>query len=177
MAAPSLPALVSVGQRILASYLNGSIRNCLSWVMKDAPAVRSVASSAQSIPTGAWTSVLIPSADSGDEAFVGSPTSRLLLGRELGWWLVWGVAYWDAPTTGTSRRAVLALNGNHIPGSYMRSEPANPGATATPPTLVQITSATDYVELQAQHDAPTSVPTLVDASRISAVHAVFLRTL
>lgn len=177
MAAPSLPALVMVGQRILASTLNDAIRNCLSWVMKDAPVVRSYGAVAQALPSGVWTPVLVPNPDSGDEAFIGSPTSRLLIGRELGWWLVWGVTYFDNPTSGTRRNAVIALNGNHVAGSYGRGEPANPAVAATVPTYVQATSSTDYVEMQASHDAGVNVPTVIDASRQSVLHGLFLRTL
>jgi hypothetical protein len=88
--------------------------------------------------------------DTGTFHDTGSNTSRIVIGKKLGWWQVGGVY---APATNTASsyiRASIGFNGSVVAGStggILISGAAGFVAVSSGNILVQAVSATDYVEL------------------------------
>ena len=92
--------------------------------------------------------------------------SRFIIGKTLGWYEVSGNVAYASNSTGSRRRAGVFVNGTIINGS-LTSVPIS--STALPSVLiasiyVQATAVTDYVEIQADHDATSSIGTSVSGS-------------
>lgn len=80
----------------------------------------------------------------------GSNTSRIVIGKKLGWWEVGGVYCTPGNSNTVAVRAYLYFNGSPITGGVGGFNPATGTtiqAVVTPTILVQATSVTDYVEL------------------------------
>jgi hypothetical protein len=80
----------------------------------------------------------------------GSNTSRIVIGKRLGWWEISGVYCPPSNTATTLVRAIIYKNGVFVPGSFAGLPFASTSALigiTTPVVPVQATSATDYVEL------------------------------
>lgn len=177
--APSLPDLVAVGGRILASALNGGIRSCLSWVMRDAPMASAAATSAQTLPYATWTSVAVPQVVVDTGGLIGAtpatPT-RIYIGRCLGWYQVQGLVA-TANSSAGRIAARIALNGNQVDSSIGHGTGEVPCIAITPLTLVQATDPDDYIEVQALViDASSDVTETTTWHSRSSLTATYLRT-
>jgi hypothetical protein len=102
----------------------------------------------------------------------GSNTSRIVIGKRLGWWEVSGLYSPAQNANQLQARAIIYKNGSAINGSY-GGFGANAGAVfqgiATPKILVEATVSTDYVELMGLMQAAsgtigTSVNTYITSS-------------
>lgn len=110
----------------------------------------------QTVQTGWTTNTLTPVTfgasseviDTGTFHDTGSNTSRIVIGKKLGWWAVSGSFCPAANGSATSMRGVLGKNGSAIQGSFAGGPPFNIfwGIT-TNTVLVEATAAADYVEL------------------------------
>lgn len=176
MPAPSIPGLVAVGSRILASAWNSGVRACLAWVMRDAPIVRTVASTTQNIPTDTWTAVAVPAVIVDQSGLLEASPTRVYIGRQLGWYLVQGHVAWGSSTAGTFRRSAIAKNGDRLPGSMGQSGTQAIMVTPTTAILVQATDPADYIELWAIHDAGGTIATGVATERASGLTVIYMRT-
>ena len=80
----------------------------------------------------------------------GSNTTRIVIGKKLGWWEISGVYCAPANTNTVAVRAYLYLNGIAIPGSVGGYNPASSTTiqcVTSPTVLVKAVSSSDYVEL------------------------------
>ena len=104
-----------------------------------------------------------------DEA---SNTSRLVIGKRLGWWEVSGV-YAAASNSATSIiRAAMYKNGAVINGSFGGLQLSSTGSfytVSTPRLLVEATSDTDHVELYGHQTAGSgTIGTAINSSMVAS---------
>lgn len=106
-------------------------------------------------------------------------TSRLIIGKKLGWWKVSGVYCPAQNANQLQARAYIGKNGTAINGSY-GGQGANAGAVfmgiTTPVIEVEATAVTDYVELYALMQAAAgTIGTAVNSYVASSLTAEWTR--
>lgn len=100
--------------------------------------------------------------DTGSFHSESSNTSRVVIGKQLGWWQI-GACYCPQGNSNTTyARGIIYKNGvaNPVNGAFggqVLSNAAGFVGVAVPVTLVQATASTDYIELYGQQHA-TSTP-------------------
>lgn len=139
---------------LLAFIENG--RFCCVSRDDTAPRVHILQSVAQTgWTTATYTTLTFSGTDTLDTHDMHNPASnnsRVVIGKRLGWYKVWGSYNGAANANTILIRAALMKNGSRIAGSGVSSEGASPGSVSAgatvPVTYVQATAATDYVEIQ-----------------------------
>jgi hypothetical protein len=108
-------------------------------------------------------------------------TSRIVIGKKLGLWLVGGTFAAVSNAAATNIRARITLNGSAVNGNLV-SDPA-PAGTGGPLAMYSVvqpilaTVSTDYVELQGLMTAATgSIGSQVNGEARSAFWATFMGT-
>lgn len=104
-----------------------------------------------------------------DEA---SNTSRIVIGKKLGWWQISGIYVPASNGATTYARALIAKNGVVIPGGWggqvLASATGFVGVSSAV-TLVQATNATDYIELLGQQFAGSgTIGTAISTTPVSS---------
>jgi hypothetical protein len=104
-----------------------------------------------------------------------SNTSRVVIGLELGWYRVTGIAHFSTTTSGTGQSVTINKNGSIITGTVktMFAIGINPTYVTTE-AFVQSTISTDYIELVASSGVTTT--TLVSGPGASSLYVEFLGT-
>ncbi|GAA2696566.1 hypothetical protein [Actinoplanes palleronii] len=99
-------------------------------------------------------------------------TSRVVIGKRLGWWQISGIYVPASNGATTYVRALVAKNGTVIPGGWggqvLASATGFVGVSSAV-TLVQATLATDYIELLGQQFASTgTIGTAISTTPVSS---------
>jgi hypothetical protein len=181
------PTDVAVGQKITAAGWNRGVQDAYEFWDLTRPVCYLSQSVGQAIATGTatftpvtFTNEVIDRDGQHDNAV---NTSRIVIGKTLGWYEVSGAVSWATGTSGgvnDTRRAGVLFNGAVGPlteGGQI-SIPYTTGTAlctvVVPPILVLATAATDYVELGAAHTAGVSQSTLVSGGFRSSFRAVYI---
>ena len=140
------------GDIIYASDVNPTIDACLCHLVQQAQQTGWTSATATAVTFGAGSEVV----DTDSLHDTGSNTSRIVIGKRLGWWEVSGVYCPPSNSATTLVRAILYRNGALIPGSFAGLPFASTTAligVATPTVEVEATAVTDYVELMGYQTA------------------------
>jgi hypothetical protein len=132
---------------------------------------KGTASTAQSIPTGAFTPIIFNNTDEVDTLGIHDPVTnntQFNIGAKLGWWWITGKYATTGSATGIGRRTRFLVNGTtSVNGSYSAfpsfSGTAMTGGfwTCESTSLVQSTTSSDYIEFTALQDTGGALNTVV----------------
>lgn len=177
MATKPSPAAAAVGGRITAGRWNSDLVAMWEFLDLKRPACYLV----QSTPSPAFSAGNFSGVGfdtevvDRDEQHDANEVTRIRIGKTLGWYEVSGSIAWFTNGTGQRRGARVALNGVGVNGSEaFHTVTAAPLMTVIPRVLVRASSPTDYVQLQAWHDATSSISTAVSGAFRSSFTAVYL---
>lgn len=139
------------GQRLTADLLNTlvgpTLNPCICMLTQQTAQTGWASSSVNAITFGAGSEII----DSDTLHDTGTNTSRIIIGKRLGWWEVSGIYCPASNSASNSVRSMIAKNGTTIDGSFGGQVPAAVAGfigVATASILVEATLSTDYIELQ-----------------------------
>ncbi len=151
----------------------------LAFCLSGRPFAQLVQNTAQSIPNTTYTDVNfdVETVDRDGMHDTSSLTSRLVLGKTLGyWWVSYNLTF--APNATGIRRACLASNGVAIAGAQVGAMTAGSGEpfSLTGTYIYLSTTSQDYVTLQAYQGSGGALNTQVGLTYRSTMQAFYLGT-
>ena len=150
------PSTWVAGAVLTAAELNEQLRDNMNFLAIPNMA-RARSTTTTGIPTGVATVIPFAAADSYDTAAMHSTTvnnSRVTVNL-IGVYSITGQFYLEGNSGGTQRLIIIYKNGAEVQ-SVGIPPPASPGARLNITMLDYASAATDYYELAAYHDRPTS---------------------
>lgn len=175
---PSLSDAPNVPQDVqnLASDVDSAMTRPMCYLVQQTAQTGWTSGTSTAVTFGAGSEVI----DTDTLHDTSTNTSRVVIGKKLGWWQVSGIYTPPTNSNSTYLRASIGLNGSLIAGStggILVSSAAGFLAIASGTALVQATTATDYVELLGYQIASAgTIGTAVSAPLIvSSLTATWLR--
>jgi hypothetical protein len=168
-----VPAAATVGSKIQAANWNTQVQLAEEFFRLNRPIAQIQQTVAQSIPNTTYTAITFTgeSLDRDNQHDTATNTSRVVIGKTVGWYKVTGVVCYAAPSTATGGRgASIWFNGSPstLGGNVFHSV-VNTGAVHSVLTtvLVQATTPTDYVELYAYQQSGGALNTAISGGQVS----------
>lgn len=158
------PGTVSVSEKVSAADWNRDVRDEGQFWVANRPLLMVYQTSAQSIPNNSYTDLTwdTETLDRDSQHSTASLTNRIVLGNTLGWYEIGGQVVYAANSSG-ARRARLQVNGTTPTiGAYVVQIDNASTRVCTVvfgPWLVQASSATDYISIQAFQDSGGALDT------------------
>lgn len=178
MATVPVPVTWTTGKKISAALLNTDVRDEALFWTTNRPFAEGIQNTAQGTLTAStWTDINFDAEtiDRDGQHSTVTNTPRFVLGNTLGWYLVSAYLPWAGNTTGTGRRARLALNGTEINGTQVIVPPGSGGVSCViPGKLIGVGTSTDYVTLQGFHDATTAIAPNVSGGVRAFLSAIWI---
>ena len=150
------PSTWVAGAILTAAQLNQQLRDNMNFLAIPNMA-RARSTTTTGIPTGVATVIPFAAADSYDTAAMHSTTvnnSRVITNL-IGVYSITGQFYLEGNSGGTQRLIIIYKNGAEVQ-SVGIPPPASPGARLNITILDYASAATDYYELAAYHDRPST---------------------
>jgi len=170
---------VTAGQVLTASYLNTYVRDNVSWLATDAPAVRAYNNANISITTSGVAQVVTLNSERYDNAAMhstSSNTSRLTVPTGGGGKYLTGAGFqWGISGAGALRQGYIYQNGTTFV-AYDTKQPSATHASETTITTSYALVAADYVELFVKQDSGGALNLTVAANYSPETWAVWYRT-
>lgn len=172
---PSTPAK-AVGDDVLAADWNAYVQGGFSWLLSSRPLAQAYQSATQTLTTGVFAALTFTAEviDRDGQHSTSSNTSRLTLGTCPGRYWVFGRLVIAGNATGTRWLKVLLNGSSDQNGVYAKASPNASDTAVDVFGLVQITNASDYVELLALQNSGGNLATVVSGAYACTFGAVWL---
>lgn len=166
---------MAAGDNAFWSDVSAAVSPPTCWLVQQVAQTGWTSATATAITFGASSEVI----DTDVLHDTASNTSRIVIGKKLGWWEISGVYCAPNSTAITALRTIIYKNGSAVVGSFGGTWNNASGAflsAHTPTIYLEATVVTDYVELMGYQTAASgTIGTGVNSYVASSFRATFKR--